>query len=115
MLAGAILLMHSILPHEHHSELDENQHVEDHETASSLLDYIKLAFHLDPGQNHLEEFQVSKQIQAPLVLNMPVEFVYEAVPELMEERVIVLPAYQFNFKTRFKHQTLRFRGPPQLS
>lgn len=71
IVAGSILLMHSILPHEHHSELDEEQHVVAHETATSLLDFIKLAFHVDLGEDHLERYKITQQEHLAFDLIIP--------------------------------------------
>lgn len=55
-IATTIVLLHSIIPHSHHSELTHEEHHRQHENASSILDFISLAFHLDHEDGQLEEF-----------------------------------------------------------
>lgn len=113
ILAGSILLMHSILPHEHHSELDVNQHVEEHETATSLLDFIKLAFHVDLGQDHLESYKVDQQEQVTfhLIASPILEFSFEA-PCTQAQPQKFIP-FEDKLHSRDFPQHLRLRGPPQ--
>ncbi|MEP5612863.1 MAG: hypothetical protein ABJP45_11465 [Cyclobacteriaceae bacterium] len=112
MVAGGILLMHSFLPHSHHDELSDTEHVEVHEEAESILDFFRLAFHVNQGENHLEDFKNSQQYQAQfLVVTSIIDLAFG--PVLIEE----IPksnstTYLSNFQTRFKHKDLSFRGPP---
>lgn len=55
-IATTIVLLHSIIPHSHHSELSAEQHLQEHENASSILDYLSLAFHLDHEDGQFEDF-----------------------------------------------------------
>ncbi len=113
ILAGSILLMHSILPHEHHSELDENQHIEAHETANSLIDYIKLAFHIDLGQDHLESYKVTQQevLAFDLISYPTLDFSFHITStEIQSQKFIPLTD---NFQSTYFSQHLRLRGPPQ--
>lgn len=54
--ATSIVLLHSIIPHKHHSEITLSEDLQQHQSVDKLIDYVALAFHLDPGQGHLEEF-----------------------------------------------------------
>jgi len=115
ILAGAILLFHSFLPHDHHYELDDDQHFEAHQTAATLLDFIKLAFHVDLGQDHLESYNVAQQEQIALDLMIIPNFDYLLGPIF----ITVTPAKHFPFQDKLhsrhliKHLSLR--GPPQLA
>ncbi|MEQ8711839.1 MAG: hypothetical protein RIC80_02420 [Cyclobacteriaceae bacterium] len=113
MIAGVLLLFHSMLPHAHHSELNEEQHFQEHEMASSLFDYLQLAFHFDPGQNHLEDYQTAgfdlTFIPQYLILVIESALVIEQ-PE--DDNQNFLP-YQPDLRIRYLHRSLSFRGPPQ--
>ena len=63
LLAGTLFLLHTLVPHEHHAELSEEDHIGQHESARSLLDFLQLAFHLDQGKGHLEEYQNADETQ----------------------------------------------------
>lgn len=112
ILAGSILLMHSVLPHEHHSELNENQHVEAHDTATSLLDFIKLAFHVDLGQDHLESYKVVQQEQVAfhLIIYPAIDFSFETLfTEFASPKFL---PFQDKLHTKYLSQPRRVRGPP---
>lgn len=49
-----------MLPHQHHDELTSDEHEVQHKEADSLLDYIKLVFHEDMGEGHLEHVIVGQ-------------------------------------------------------
>lgn len=112
MVAGGILLMHSFLPHSHHDELSDTEHTEVHEEAESILDFFRLAFHVNQGENHLEDFKNSPQYQTQFLLVASIvdlEFgsvLIEEFPKLNST------AYLSNFQTRFRYKGLNFRGPP---
>jgi len=58
--AVLILLIHSIVPHQHHAELTDAEHSEQHTEASSFFDYIALSFHFDHPDGQLEEFTTAQ-------------------------------------------------------
>ena len=53
--ATMIVLLHSMIAHSHHAEISENQHIEQHQKADTLFDFILLGFHVDHGDGHLED------------------------------------------------------------
>ncbi len=55
-----VLLIHSIVPHQHHAELSDTEHQKQHVEASSILDYIALSFHFDHPDGQLEEYTVAQ-------------------------------------------------------
>ncbi|MEQ9299522.1 MAG: hypothetical protein RIF33_13195 [Cyclobacteriaceae bacterium] len=115
VVAGALLLFHSLLPHAHHSELNEEQHFEEHEMASSLFDYLQLAFHFDPGQNHLEDYQTAGYdliIISPYLL-LGVETTLTTIEP--EDDAQEFRPYHRDLRIRYLHRSLSFRGPPESS
>lgn len=50
------MLLHTLVPHEHHDEMDAGSHATEHEETDTLLGWIKTIFHHDVGENHLENF-----------------------------------------------------------
>ncbi|MEP2026225.1 MAG: hypothetical protein ABJH98_03590 [Reichenbachiella sp.] len=113
LVAGAILLLHSVLPHEHHDELNSQQHLIAHETANSLMDLIKLAFHFNPGKNHLEEFEPIKEYQSDFLAPIIAEVALVLKPILLNETQVNFPSFKSGFIIRHLYEELRFRGPPQ--
>lgn len=112
VMAGAILLLHSLLPHEHHRDLDDEEHVVRHEMATSLVDFIKLAFHLDQGEDHLENFKVTEQFQLSLDQYVLAQAYFTFAPKLIESQHIIFPTFQATNYSRYLSLPLRFRGPP---
>lgn len=56
-LAGALLLAHSFVPHEHGKE---HEVVHSDYEASGIVDLLSGLFHNDLGEEHLEHFEVQK-------------------------------------------------------
>ena len=56
VLATSLLMLHSFVPHEH-DRMAGIVHFHAHQSPTSLVDLIKLAFHENPGENHLEDYQ----------------------------------------------------------
>ncbi|MFT7034426.1 MAG: hypothetical protein ACJA2S_002940 [Cyclobacteriaceae bacterium] len=115
LLAGAIFMLHTVLPHEHHSELKATEHEVQHETANSLLDFLKLAFHMDQGEGHLEDYQASNTIHFNLDAVVSWLVVPSFVPVL--SYTLSTPHYtaQNEIPPRYFSSALRFRGPPKLA
>ena len=108
-------MLHTVLPHEHHSELKSTEHEVQLETAISLLDFIKLAFHMDQGEGHLEDYQASSTVHFNLDAVMSALVVPSFEPVLNYS--LSTPRYtaQNEIPPRYFSSSLRFRGPPQLS
>jgi hypothetical protein len=115
IVAGALLLLHSLLPHAHHSQLNNEQHIEEQQTATSLFDYLQLAFHFNPGENHLEEYQTAgdELLSISPFLVAVIEFSFLA-PLLDDFNDDFYPE-QSDIKGQYLYRHLSFRGPPQLS
>ena len=112
LLAGALLMFHTLTPHQHHTELNPKEHIIQHRSADSLFDFIKLALHLDQGEGHLENYQLAHALQFSLVavtLDIP-SFLLENVAE--ESLDTSFPVTQEAIPKRFEIYNLRFRGPP---
>lgn len=50
-------MLHSFVPHQHHDELGQAEHISEHSSATSTLDFLSLIFHENLGENHLENFE----------------------------------------------------------
>ena len=111
-LAISILMMHSVLPHQHHNQIPDERHSIEHAEANSILDYILLAFHVNPGENHLEEFEKASSIS---LLFLAVEI---SECQFIEQPVVVIQSNRVEtdhiLLQQFLSRQLSFRGPPQL-
>ncbi|MEQ6168891.1 MULTISPECIES: hypothetical protein [unclassified Ekhidna] len=112
-VAVSFLMLHTFMPHHHLDQISEEQHFTEHSEADSLIDFIRLAFHLNPGENHLEEFEQNTGV----ILHFPVaDFHKIEVPNQVVD--IVTPSFVEAQDVAIEHQftslSLSFRGPPQL-
>ena len=114
-LAGAILLLHTVLPYEHHDELNQNQNIEAHATANSLLDYIKLAFHVDLGEDNLEGYKITQheQLNFDLILFFTLDFSFEIQNTAAASQHFV--NFEEKLHSRYYSRHLSLRGPPQTA
>ncbi|MEO9482455.1 MAG: hypothetical protein ABJG47_03380 [Ekhidna sp.] len=111
VLAGALLLLHTFIPHQHHSELDEAEHIEQHQQADDLFDLLQLVFHIDLGGDHLEDFKTAS-------------FTFTS-PDFFDHSVLERTYYSVQldqFPTEFisdnsvqEIHSLQFRGPPAIA
>lgn len=111
ILAGALLLLHTFIPHQHHSELDEIEHYEQHKQADNLYDLLQLAFHIDLGSDHLEAF---KTVSFDYV--HPYSFDYKTISASSYQLIYITSAPQ-DFELLQAPdllESLKFRGPPYL-
>ncbi len=115
-LAVCILMLHTVIPHDHHEDMSEftRTHVIEHESATSWFDYINLAFHFSPAKNHLEDFEKS---------NQNFSFDFHASYQLLDFKNIVENVLENEWHIADDSRELRspyvilprFRGPPRIS
>lgn len=109
-LATILLMLHSVLPHQHHDELSQEEHLAQNEEARTWLDYLKLAFHTDLGDSHLEEFETQNYSQLVLFFSWDV-----ITPICHEFRLLDKPLFAETTFLALKSPHLishGFRGPP---
>jgi len=114
------MFMHSILPHEHHDELSSTNHDFLHESADSFLDYVKLIFHHDMGEGHLEHFDCGNNdfnVEAPVItalFNIPEITIWSSLllPDLDSKPFLTFddPLPDIRYQQHFS-----LRGPPSIS
>lgn len=111
LLAGALLMFHTFVSHQHHYELNLKEHIVQHKSADSLFDYIKLALHLDQGEGHLEDYQVADQqlIMLAADFNVATFSINQAVEEPLS---LSFPTTKEALPQHYLISNLRFRGPP---
>ncbi len=51
--------MHNLIPHQHHNEISGEENEIEHNQANTIFDWVKLIFHEDIGEGHLEHVVVS--------------------------------------------------------
>lgn len=114
-IATSLVLLHSIIPHSHHSELTEEENLKQHETASSIIDYLSLAFHLDHEDGQLEDFIPGNdvdpvQLEPYILSNFSVGVTLEVT-----ERELLLTSYDHFYHDRSSLTSSGLRAPPYLS
>lgn len=112
-IAISILMLHTILPHQHHDQIPDDRHAFEHEQADSLLDYILLAFHANPGENHLEEFEKASSATFIFLAAELGSFEFQYINAEKDQPVWV--EYETTLIPQFFYKQISFRGPPQLT
>jgi len=67
MAVGGIILLHTVIPHEHYAKTNITPEFQLHECSTTLYDGVKLTFGLNHGDGHLEQF-VKVYFDAPELL-----------------------------------------------
>lgn len=121
LLSSALLLLHSFVPHEHHSDMDSTTHQQEHREANSWLELLRLAFHADLAPNHLQdvpelpraEWHCSQEQQQEqlLPLSYTLERLIFAVPKLPAP--VIRPAVRLEH--RFSTVPPPLRAPPSVA
>lgn len=115
VLAGLILLLHSILPHEHHPISEEGVHFSKCEASDSLFEVILLAYHMDQGEGHLEIFKAADGLNLDLKIFPAHDFLISPEPIPAEKERVLIPIQQIQLSNWLFASPLSFRGPPQIS
>ncbi len=110
-LAAVIMLLHAVLPHQHHNELSATEHSKEHQSPENLLDWLELVFHYDQGEQHLEDYATSEANYDSLV---QIHFESEEAPSALFF-ALTAPVYPIEpngiTHTSFSPEN-PFRGPP---
>ncbi|MDZ7845670.1 MAG: hypothetical protein U5L96_02190 [Owenweeksia sp.] len=114
-LALSLMMLHNIVPHQHHSDLDTDQHclASDHQ-QDDLLDLLSDLFHVDLGGDHLENLRggestkVFTGITAILVDDAPVI----AEPRLLLDEKPAVTAHNLPLPKRISITLRSLRSPP---
>lgn len=71
--AQIIFLLHAVIPHEHHNEMQSGEDSKIHATATTVFDFLSTVFHEDLGTENLNEFR-SDSVNSTLELLIQVAF-----------------------------------------
>lgn len=102
-----------MVPHHHHSETEDLEHHEEIEEATSPIDFLVLMFHKDlGGDNHLEDYNVSSNIQLtfPLFCVLPSIFNFEFL--ILNNSKYLPPVYSESTLDSELRPSRKKRGPP---
>ena len=115
LLGGLLLFLHTVFPHDHHNQQSSEEHFLEIGVATSIFDIIELAFHLDLGEDHLENFQVTPKTAfhlSPFIVDDLLNFELPAIIKLNDD------SFPATLSEPFLEQSYRsedrFRGPPQV-
>ena len=111
LLAVLVVLLHTVIAHEHVSEMSEVEHFTAHKQALSVFDNIALGFHVDSGSGHLENFvklSADHSNDHLFVSNMDV---YHHVLQESHSLVVDLPIGVYRAGDP---SSIALRGPPKL-
>lgn len=109
-MAVMVILLHTVIAHEHVSEMSEVEHFTSHTRPASVFDTIASSFHVDSGSGHLENFveQVADDFSHDNFVNDAADYV--VIHSTIFTYSIASPGFTPNTP---KRQTRSLRAPPQ--
>ena len=118
-----IIVLHALVLHVHHDQISDARHEEEHISADSWVDYVKLLLQVDLGDEHLENFQTAngydlQLVAAPVIIPACGIVIEHSLLVSSELRFIVNNGYSDHddpLPTRYFHSTTALRGPPFIS
>jgi len=116
-LAITIIIAHTVIPHIHHSEISEKEHIYQHQQAKTIFDYIALAFHSEQQGGGFEEFvqgQYYPGFDSVQVSSVAIIFtafsLSDKEPQTEEFIISNIP-----IRNNLYPENLKLRGPPLKS
>lgn len=113
---GVVLSIHQVVPHHHHDEISEEEHVSEHASAHTFWEYLQLALHQELGNDDLTTstpaVEKSNVTVAPFCI--PPHFAF--TPELTTVclNTIFNNGEEISYKTHFYLLSNQFRAPPAV-
>ena len=107
-LVGAIILLHTLVPHEHQNRQSQITIIHNHECTTNLFGEIQLSFGVDHGEGHFEHFfKIPQDTPSPQLIDV-------LTPVLPEENTfwsveLSTPVHYFLFIPPDP-----LRGPPSI-
>lgn len=109
-LAVAVIILHSIIAHDHKMGMSAEDHISAHSCVVSVFDNYVLGFHIANGEGHLEQFVASDiAVDHSKVLIALVDLVSQDCGESVTAFAST-PSIQYSIPD-YEYPTLR--GPPQ--
>ena len=105
---GGIILLHSVIPHEHYVKTNDAPEIQAHECSTTLFDGVKHTFGLNHGDGHLEQFVKVIMVTPKLTLSGIVEIVFVENNKTIETISPII-------YTDLNSPPDPLRGPPSLS
>lgn len=112
-LSMSILMMHTLLPHDH-SYSTEKAHFSQCTSSDGLLDIFRQAFHLDQGANHLEEYQAGTELELLEFIPASIAAPLLMAPEAAASSPLVNPYHVNPAPPDITLLPISFRGPPNM-
>jgi len=111
--AGVIVLLHAVVPHEHHADEKEYVHHQEHEEPESLFGYIEQALHFSGGHECHNSYAVNSSSNLDLMSEEPKGLSWFRNPSVFIE-------YKLSFESKIEKNFSLLdenlsRGPPYLS
>ncbi len=114
LVAGALLLLHTLMPHEHHALIDNGDHLCPLHKTTTLSGLFQLAFHMDQGEGHLENFNVEQEFQF-IAIPAPSYSVLFELPVAVDVTAQLHHTETTESPPSYFPPQLTFRGPPSMA
>jgi len=116
--AGAIIVLHSLVPHQHGEEY-ANEGSITNQSTTNIFDYISLVFHFNLGEHHLENFltpEADIEVDTETAdFNLLTFYLFEKISLQSVPSINFTDSLPPQIKEQLKTRTDQFRGPPTLS
>jgi len=111
-LAVVVIILHSIIAHDHKSGMSAEDHIAAHSCAVSVFDNLVLDFHIANGEGHLEHYVSS---DTSFDHNLVVIALLASISQDCDRGEATYagePSTQYGIPDYYQYITLR--GPPQV-
>ncbi len=110
---GLLLAVHQTVPHHHHDEISEEEHVSEHASAHTFWEYLQLALHQELGNDDLTTTP-SVEKSNVTVASFCIPQLFSFTPELttLYLKTIFNNSEEISFKSHFYLLSNQFRAPP---
>lgn len=111
---GIILSVHQVVPHHHHDEVSDEEHISEHTSAHSFWEYLQLAFHQELGNDDLTTSTnfVEKATTIAALYCLPDFFSFHSELSIKEHLSNFYTSNEIQYQTHFYLLSNQFRAPP---
>lgn len=110
----SIVLMHNIIAHDHHNDIELDDHIEQHNEASSILDFLLLGFHVDNLDQQSNETHDQPHLITEFNAIVPPAIAYSLPIKVEDYLEPAIFFYKHQFFDDLSDNDLGKRGPPAI-
>lgn len=111
---GIILSVHQVVPHHHHDEVTEEEHISEHASAHTFWEYLQLAFHQELGNDDLVTSTTTVEKASSIATYYCLPILFSFTSEITSENLVTAfyTSSEIQYNTHFYLLSNQFRAPP---